>query len=299
MLTPIILLVILGIDWASGYAIAGYVMRHGVAPNGYAFWQSIGPLLCLFLIQVLRRDLRFIKGGLRYAVGCGIFGIVIPNLIIYYSAKNIDSGILTILANVTPLFAYLLALLFHQEKFNKSRLMLVLLGVVGILIIVIPLKINIISGLHSIWLYISLLIPLSYAFSFVFVSRYKPLAGNVLNYSFWMLLVSSMIITPLTLSTHDFYPLALNDFNACLILLEIILSSFGYVLLFIIIHKVGPVFFTLVNAVAAVSGVFYARLIFNQSISNSIYVAIVLIVIAILGLGVKPKLIIFSKNKWV
>ena len=57
MIIPIILLVVLGIDWATGYAIAGYVMRHGVEPNGYALWQSVGPLVCLFIIQLLRRDI--------------------------------------------------------------------------------------------------------------------------------------------------------------------------------------------------------------------------------------------------
>ena len=287
MIIPIILLVVLGIDWATGYAIAGYVMRHGVEPNGYALWQSVGPIVCLFIIQLLRRDIKFIKGGIRYAVGCGLFGIVIPNLLIYYSARSVDSGILTILANVAPLFAYPLALLFHQEKFNLKRLLLVLIGVIGILIIVSPVKINLVSGLHNSWLYLSLLIPLSYAFSFVFVSRYKPLSGNVLNYSFWMLFVSSLIITPLNLSTHTFYPLTVHDFNSWLILLEILLSSFGYVLLFIIIHKVGPVFFTLVNAVAAVTGVMYARFIFGQRINSYVYFAICLIIIAIIGLGIK------------
>ncbi len=59
------------------------------------------------------------------------------------------------------------------------------------------------------------------------------------------------------------------------------------VLLFIIIHKVGPVFFTLVNAVAAVTGVMYARFIFGQRINSYVYFAICLIIIAIIGLGIK------------
>ena len=46
----LILLIILGIDWASGYAIAGYCMTHGVNPYAYAFWQSFGPFVLLLLI---------------------------------------------------------------------------------------------------------------------------------------------------------------------------------------------------------------------------------------------------------
>ena len=164
MLLSIALLILLGIDWASGYAIAGYVMHHGVPPNGYAFWQSVGPLVCLFVLQLLRRDLSLIRGGIKYALGCGLFGIVIPNLLIYYTARHVDSGVLTLLANTAPLFTYLLALTLHQERFNTLRFLFVVLGFIGILIVVTPLQINLESHLHSNWLYVALIIPICYAF---------------------------------------------------------------------------------------------------------------------------------------
>jgi drug/metabolite transporter (DMT)-like permease len=289
MLLPVALLVILGIDWATGYAIAGYVMHHGVSPNGYAFWQSVGPFCCLLIIQLFRRDVSLAKCGFKYALGCGLFGIAIPNLMIYYVALHLDSGILTILANIAPIFTYSLALLFHQEKFNKFRLLFVIFGVIGVLILVTPIKINLYLGLHNNWLYFSLIIPLCYAFCTVFVSRFKPNTGNVLNYSLWMLLISALVISPITLYSHQFYPLRLDDFNSLLILIEILISALGYVLLFVIIQMKGPVFFTLVNAVAAISGVLYARIVFNQTISVVAYWAILLIIIAILGLGIAHK----------
>ena len=100
----LILLIILGIDWASGYAIAGYCMTHGVNPYAYAFWQSFGPFVLLLVIQVLRRELWLEKSGVIYAILCGVFGIVIPNLLIYFAATHIPSGLLTVLANVSPIF---------------------------------------------------------------------------------------------------------------------------------------------------------------------------------------------------
>ncbi|MBY0380030.1 MAG: DMT family transporter, partial [Burkholderiales bacterium] len=159
----LLLLLILGVDWASGYAIAGFVMRHGVSPNGYAFWQSFGPFVCLLLVQLVRRDVRITFSAIKYSLVTGLVALAIPNLLVYYAAKTVDSSILTVLANTDPIFTYVLALLLGQEIFRKNRLLFVLIGCTGILIIVYPHgQINNLDS--NKWLYLSLLIPFCYAF---------------------------------------------------------------------------------------------------------------------------------------
>ncbi|MFN7095302.1 MAG: EamA family transporter, partial [Burkholderiales bacterium] len=179
MLIPLFLLVILGVDWASGYAIAGYVMRHGVGPYGYAFWQSIGPLCFLLIIQVVRRDLLPARGSFTYSLGCGLFGLAIPNLLIYISSRYVNSGILTIIANTASIFIYPLAILFRQEQYQLSRLLLVLIGSLGIFLLVRPLEFSLEMAFLSLrhsnsWLYLALLIPLCYAFTAVYIARFRP-----------------------------------------------------------------------------------------------------------------------------
>jgi len=284
MLLALLLLILLGIDWASGYAIAGFVMRNGVSPYGYAFWQSFGPLLCLFIIQLFRKDIFPAKHSLIYSIGCGLFGIAIPNLLVYLASQKVSSAILTIVANCAPIFIYPLALLFRKEKFNILRLIIVLIGSVGIILLVSPIKTNLEFNFANYWLYIALLIPLCYAFSVVYIAKFLPNNGNVLNYSMWMLLVSALFNMPLTLAHKGFYPLSLPDLNSWLIILEVILSTIGYVLLFIILKLVGPVYYTLVNAIAALTGLIYGKLIFSQEFNMVTYVASMLIISAIIGL---------------
>lgn len=285
MLVPLLLLILLGIDWASGYAIAGYVMHHGVNPYGYAFWQSTGPFICLFVIEALRRDIQFKLNGLAYAIGCGIFGIAIPNLLIYIASRYVDSGILTVLANTAPLFTYPLALFFAQEKYHIKRLSMLLIGVAGMIILSAPIQKGINVNFSNVWLYLSLLIPFCYAFTAVFIARFRPKGGgSSLNYSMWMLLVAVLCLTPLMIVNKGYYPLRVFDLNSWLIGLEIVLSTFGYVLLFVIIKRVGPVYYTLVNAVAALMGLVYSVLLFNRSFNYIVYFATGLIIIAITGL---------------
>lgn len=112
------LLIVLGIDWATGYAIAGYCMGHGVKPYGYAFWQSFGPFLLLLIIQIFRKELWLDKEGMIYALLCALAGIVFPNLLIYYAVSKIPSGLLTVIANLSPVFTCVLAWSLKTEKFS-------------------------------------------------------------------------------------------------------------------------------------------------------------------------------------
>lgn len=273
-------------DWASGYAIAGYCMTHGVPAYAYAFWQSFGPCLLLLLIQVVRKDLWLARSGLVYAILCGVFGIVIPNLLIYFAAQHLPSAILTVIANIAPLFTYILAILFKDEKFQGLRCGLVSLGLLGIGLIILPNQHSLGLNLGSNWLWIALFIPLSYAFSSVYVSKFYPGQGNVLNYAFWMLMVATLCVSSLAVLNHGYYELRWRDLNSELIILEILLSTVGYILLFIILQRVGAVYYSLVNAVAVVSGVFYGWLIFDQHFTLLTMIAIGIILISIVGLTI-------------
>lgn len=279
-----ILLIILGVDWASGYAIAGYCMTHGVNPYAYAFWQSFGPFVLLLLIQLIRRDLWMEKSGAIYALLCGVFGIVVPNLLIYFAAQHIPSGLLTVLANISPMFTYPLALIFRDEKFSFLRMSLIALGLCGVAMIILPSQHNLMLELGNGWLYIALLIPFSYAFSAVYLSRFHPGKGSVLNYALWMLMVSTLCVSILAVINRGYYELSFGDTNSLLIILEILLSTVGYVLLFFIMRLVGSVYYSLVNAVAAITGVIYGYFIFGQRFSGLTITAITVILLAILVL---------------
>jgi drug/metabolite transporter (DMT)-like permease len=286
---PLILLVILGIDWATGYAIAGYCMTHGVSPYGYAFWQAFGPFCLLLLIQTVRRKLWLNQAALAYAFFCAVFGIVIPNLLIYFAAAHVPSGVLTVLANTSPIFTYLLALVFKDEKFSLARCSLVVCGLVGVGLIIFPHEYEFKFFGYGLWLLVSILIPLCYAFSAVYIARFNPGGGDVLSYALWMLLFATLCISPLTVIKQGYYPLHFDQLPAWLIVGEVILSSLGYVLLFIILKMVGSVYYTLVNAIAALSGIVYGHFIFNQRFPSLTYLALALIMVTISGLTYTQK----------
>lgn len=266
---PLFLLLSLGIFWGSGYSIARYCVTHGVSSLGYSFWQSLGPALFLCLADLfLRRKksalLSFFHPTLwLYFLACGLIGIALPNTLMYYAAAHLPSSILAVLINTAPLMIYPLALISRQERFQVLRLVALALGCIGIILIIthIQKKWPEQHGFH--WASLALITPLCFALSVCFINPFKPIALHPLTAASGMLLFSSFILLPFLLHFHAFYPLDLNLISF-LILLEIVLSSLGYVIFFRLIYLAGPVYYSFVGGVIVITGIVLGKTLFHD-----------------------------------
>ena len=284
------LLILLGALWGSGYTIARYCMTHGVHPLGYGLWQSLGPMLFLLVMMLLFKIPFLLKADyLRYYIACGILGIALPNTVMYFCAAHIPSGILTVLINTVPILIFPLALLFALEHFDLKRFLSVILGFIGILLSIfanlsLP-KINSIP-----WTVIALIAPLSFALCAIWIAAFRPMPSHPLSLSFGMLVISSICLAPLTLGVGAYYPIELPlDFNDLLIFFEILLSSTGYIVLFMLIKLAGPVYYSLVGSIASMFGLLWGKVFFDEALNTLSSVGIVCIIAAIvlLTLGLK------------
>jgi drug/metabolite transporter (DMT)-like permease len=286
----LLLLLSLGFFWGSGYSIARYCVTHGTPSLGYSFWQSIGPAVLLCLILSLRTRslaalLQLKLNHWRYFVLCGIFGIALPNTIMYLGAAHLPSSLVAVLVNTVPILIYPLALLSGQERFQYKRLLALIVGLIGILIIINhrgPLP-----AAHSIpWVLWVMLTPLCFASTALFINPLKPQNLEPLTAAAGMLALSSMVLLPFLLHHHAFYALRFN-FLSALIVLEIILSSIGYLIFFRLIYLAGPVYYSLVGGVVAVTGILWGMLIFHESGSRIDCIGLFGIAVAIYTLNRK------------
>jgi drug/metabolite transporter (DMT)-like permease len=290
MFRSVTLLVLLGFIWGSGYSIARYAMTHGVQPFGYAFWQSWGPAILLFIFICLRKiKLHFSWRHIVYYIVTALLGIAIPNTTFYITAAHLPAGILAVVVNTVPLFAYPLALLVSQEKFSWLRVLGVALGIAGMMCIVLP-KAALPGGQALPWALYTLIAPLSFALCAVFSSKFRPKNTDSLSLSMGMLLFSAIILTPIVFSIGQFYPLT-GSFNLAkfVILLEILLSSVGYILFFELLRVAGPVYYSLVGGLVGLTGIFWGYVIFNERLNEWTSIAVLLILIAITLVTIKLK----------
>jgi drug/metabolite transporter (DMT)-like permease len=278
----LILLILLGVIWGTGYSIARYATLSGVPPLGYSFWQSLGPAILIGLLANTGKSrLKLSASHLRYYFICGLFGIVIPNTNMYLAAPHLPAGLLAVIVNTVPIVAYPLALLTKLESFSLTRLMGVLCAVAGLMLIVVPAA-SLPSPTMTPWVLSALITPFSFAACAVYISLYRPERGDSLPLAAGTLIASSLLLFLPVICTHNFYiPHVPPTVPDLVILLEIILSSIGYVLLFQLIKMAGPVYYSMVNAVVALTGLFWGYLIFSEKLNLWTGTAVALILFAL------------------
>lgn len=282
------LLLFLGVCWGTGYSIARYCMTHGVPPLGYSFWQSIGPAFVLSVMCVFqRKPMAHKPKAFIYYLFCGIVGISLPNSIMYFGAAHLPSSILTILVNTAPLMIYPLSLISRQERFSLTRSLALGFGILGILVVVIHDQ-NL-PRLNNIpWTLIVLLSPICFASCAVFINPLKPQGMSALHSAAGMLIVSSLVLLPILLHEGAFFSLGFNKVTL-LIIIEIALSSLGYILFFKLLHIAGPVYYSLVGGVVTITGLFWGYFIFSEQLSLFDYGGAILIMLSIFSLSLLQK----------
>lgn len=262
-LLAILLLIALGFIWGSGYSLAKYAMTNGVPPLGYAFWQALGPALLLSLTCFITQNNSLLqRRNWLYFLICGLVGIAIPNTNMYFIAPHIPAGLLAVLVNTVPLLVYPLALAAGQERFDLWRILALMLGMTGILLIITPAN----QSLFSSWTLLALISPLCFALCSIYIAAYQPQKLNALQAASGMLLAASLLLTPMVIQQQAFYPLSAPFTPAKLVvLLEIVLSSIGYILFFQLVRLAGPVFYSLTGGMVALTGLFWGFVVFDET----------------------------------
>lgn len=279
----ITILLLLGLVWGTGYSIARFAMTNGISPLGYSFWQSLGPALFLFLLTLFQKssDKKISLSHLKYYFICGLTGIVIPNTNMYFAAQHLPAGILAVTVNTVPLIVYLMALASRTESFQPLRLLGVLAAMTGLMIIVFP-KVSIVSSDSIPWILRSLITPFCFAFCSVYISRFCPTQSTSLQSASGTLICSSLLLFPIVIMSHQMYsfhyPFSLPD---KIILLEIILSSLGYILFFQLIKIAGPVYYSFVDTIVALTGLFWGYFLFQERLNEWTTAAVMLILIGL------------------
>lgn len=289
----VILLLALGLVWGSGYAIARFAVTNGVSPLGYTFWQCLGPAIILSLLSLLQKSkLNLSLRHLSFFVICGIVGIALPNTNMYFAAAHLPAGMLALLVNTVPIIIYPLALLSKQEKFDWIRFLGICCAIAGVLTLIVP-KTSLPDKHAALWVLIALLTPLCFAIFATFVNPKRPADCASLTLAAGMMSTATIILAPLVFATHNFYaihlPLTLPMF---IILLEIVLSSLGYVLFFWLLKIAGPVYYSLVDGVVAATGIIWGIIIFHEHFNVTRGFAFLLIFSAIMLMTLRQRMVV-------
>lgn len=286
--------------WGSSFVLARYATTHGVAPTTYTLWHVVGPIAVLWLLNFRRFNLfKVLQNNYKFFLIVACTGIVIPDLNKFFLAQHLPAGSLGVIINTVPLFIYPFALLASEENFSWVRCSGIVIGVVGIMLLVTNGNLLQHHSLSSGWAALALLSPLLYAFCSVYIVKRRPQQCSSAMLCLGMLFCAAVLLLPLTLFEHLYSGMTAAAAAAVahaavvpttftytykiitVILLEIVLTTAGYMLLFEILRRAGSVCYSLTDGVVALTSLCWGAVIFGEKITWCVACGTVLILLGI------------------
>ena len=272
------LLFLLGLLFGLIFVLNRLATTNGVPFIPYVFWQSLGAAVILLVFcGALRQLPKLGFAHLRIYFITGTLSMVVPFSIFSFVAPKVPAGLLSVGLTLTPTLIYILALPFGLDRFGWVRVLGILLGLVGVLFLLIP-ETSLPSPDMVGWVALGLIPPLGFAVNNILIALLRPPATTSLRLSLGLLVAGTLLFIPVLLASGSWWffdgPFGIGHWA---VLGAIANNSVIFIIMFEIIRRAGPVFFSTVNYIAPLAGVGFGILIFQDSHSMWIWAALVLL----------------------
>lgn len=274
------LLLLLSAIWGSSFIFIKLAVETTPAATSTAVRLAVGALT--MIVIALMAGQKMPRGARIWGIIflAGLFGNALPFTLISWGEEVIDSGMTAILMSIMPLATVLLAhALTADEKLNLSKGAGVLLGMAGLVILIGPEKLLNLGGDVFRQLAVAAAaacygVSAVIARSLVGAPRRAVIAA-ILSVSFLMLLPFALYVDrPWTLE-----PSALSVWS--MILLGFLHSALATLLMFSLVSRQGASFFSQINFLIPLFGVFWGVAALNETPPPNAYFALALILIGI------------------
>jgi drug/metabolite transporter (DMT)-like permease len=212
-----------------------------------------------------------------------ISGCVVPHLLFAWAEQYVSSGLASIYNAVTPIMTVLMATVaFRVEKFGRERVIGVLMGIAGVLVIIAPWQYSALTG--DLWGQVACLgAATCYGFTFGYTRKFlsgRAIAGSTFAFlniglagALMVLLTPVLAWQPVTLSA----PIVLS-----LLTLGVLGTGFAYIWHINVLRAWGPTTTSTVTYVTPVVGVVLGVLVLSETFSWHEPVGALLVLLGIL-----------------
>ena len=279
LLWPFFLLLVMGLLWGATVPLAKLATQGGAHPLGLTFWQGAGGAAITFVFCLIRRRLPSLqRAHVVFYLFCGLIGSVIPGAMLFYAAPHLPAGIIAITLAAVPLMTYGASFALRLDRLTPARLLGILLGLLGVLLIVGP-ESSLPDRAMVGWVFLSLTASAFYTLENIFVTLRRPPGSDSLALVCGMLAMSAIYMLPVVWLTDSFVPLGtrwgVTEFS---VLGMMVFSALAYALFLYVIETSGPVFASQTAYIITIAGVFWGILIFDERHSWWIWAALAVMI---------------------
>jgi len=284
----LILLLVLALIWSSSFA----VIKVGVQvlpPATLALMRvAIGALVLWGWLKISHIPLPTEPRLWGSFFLIGVFGNALPFVLINWGEEKIASGLAAILVATMPLAALLLGRFFSDEVLNARRILGVLVGLVGVVVVIGPQEVFVL-GDHTLRQIAVAVAAFCYAIAAIFVRKLP--AARPAQHGAGMLIASTAVLLPASLIVDqpwslDYSPAAV----AAAIYLGVFPTAVATLLLVVVIASRGVTFLSLNNYLIPALGVLWGFLFLDEPVTWATFGALGLIVVGIAITGAGPSI---------
>lgn len=282
------ILALIGIGWGSTQPLGKIAASTGHGPFGLIFWQLV---VCVLVLGVLTfgrgKRLPLNRRALEFYVAVAFLGTLIPNFTFYMSVARLPSGIMSILISTIPLIAFPIALALGMDRFSPKRILGLLLGLGGVLLIALPAA-SLPDPAMAAFLPVAMVGPLFYALENTYVARRGLHGMDALQAMLGSSIAGVLFCIPMMLAMGHWFPMPLPPGPAEWALIA---SSGLHALLYAsfvwLAAHTGSVFASQSSYFTTASGIIWAMVLLGERFSPWVWAATGLM---LCGLAlVKPK----------
>ncbi|WP_434458246.1 DMT family transporter [Stutzerimonas urumqiensis] len=255
----------------------------GWQPVTFLLWSLLGAgvlLVGLAMASQARPPLG--RAQLRYYMVSGLISISLPNAVMFSAIPHVGAGYASLCLAFPPLLTYGLAVLLKLERLRGLRLLGVVLGLFGSLLLAIGKASAGDAPLG--WVLAVLVVPVFLALGNIYRTLRWPAGATPLALAPGMLLAGALLLVPSlamqglantdavgTSRQPDLWP----------VLAQMLLFACTYAMFFRLQKIAGPVYLSQIGSVGAMAGAAVAILLLGESGNLSMLLAAVCVVIGV------------------
>lgn len=261
----LILLLVSGVLTAAVFMVGKQAGQQALSPLIILFWQMSGAALVVWLVCWPTRDFpRWDFAHLRYYLIGGLLGVSLPYVLAFLVVRELPVGLVGLMTALSPVMTYAMARLLGIERGHPLRLLGLILGLCGVVVLLMPAQFDDLQG-DLAFMLLALCIPLTLAASNIYRSHYWPAGSGAMPLVIGMLSVQSvgLLLINLWLGNVDSALPASFDARWLLVLLAMIAGA-SYLSSFSLLRVGGPVYLSQVGYVITLTSLGAGVLIWDE-----------------------------------
>lgn len=267
--------------------VAKLAAASGWPPVALLLWSLLGAGGLLCLLALTRGEAPSLRRPyLRYYLISGLVSISLPNALLFSAIPHVGAGFASLCLAFPPLLTYALALALRMEGLQRLRLLGILVGLAGSLILALSKLGSADSPL--LWVLATLVMPVFLTIGNIYRSRHWPVGARPLQLAPGMLLAGALLLVPLGLFGVELRPIWGQPTAGWWLAAEVLLFAGMYALFFVLQKVAGAVYLSQIGSVTAITGAAVAVFLLGEQGSLAMLLAVLCTTAGVAMVALRP-----------